>query len=182
MRPALFETERLFASDWDVDRDAAAAHAMYADAEVVRFIPGLLSESVEQQRERLEALIARDAELGFPFGGFPFFRRDDESFVGLGLLQPLRGADREWIEGVIEVGWHLPRPCWGHGYATEIGRALLARGFAHLDVDVIHAVVDPDNHSSHAVARRLGMALTGRTDRYYGMELELYEMRRPPAR
>jgi RimJ/RimL family protein N-acetyltransferase len=36
------------------------------------------------------------------------------------------------------------------------------------------AVVKPDNHPSQAVCRRLGMHHVGRTDRYYGVPLEVF--------
>ena len=32
------------------------------------------------------------------------------------------------VEGaqVVEIGWHLERASWGHGYATEAARGVLA--------------------------------------------------------
>ncbi len=49
---------------------------------------------------------------------------------------------------------------------------LLSIGFDQLVVDRIHAVVDPRNPRSMAVAERIGMKHVGRTDRYYGLPLE----------
>jgi RimJ/RimL family protein N-acetyltransferase len=45
-------------------------------------------------------------------------------------------------------------------------------------VDEVLAVVRPDNDRSLAVCRRLGMEHLGRTTRYYGLELELFRVRR----
>jgi RimJ/RimL family protein N-acetyltransferase len=48
-------------------------------------------------------------------------------------------------------------------------------------LDRVIALVDPDNARSLAVCRRLGMAHLGRTDRYYGLLLELFELVRTDA-
>lgn len=69
----------------------------------------------------------------------------------------------------------------GKGYASEMGRALLALGFHEHPADVLHAVVEPPNEPSMAVARRIGMEHVGRTARYYGLELEHLVARRAPA-
>jgi RimJ/RimL family protein N-acetyltransferase len=180
-RPEIFVTPRLVASRWDPARDAEAAYAIYSDPEVVRFIGNRPATSVEDQRERLMQVLERDVALGAPFGGFPLFTREGWTLVGTALIQPLRDAERRWLEGEIEIGWHLGRAFWGRGYATETGRALIAYGFAELDVDALHAVVDPGNPRSCAVAKRIGMSHVGTTDRYYGDELEHFVIGRSDA-
>ncbi|MGH9155395.1 MAG: GNAT family N-acetyltransferase [Acidimicrobiales bacterium] len=37
----------------------------------------------------------------------------------------------------VEVGWALRRPCWGQGYATEIGNAGLEFAFTNLGVRAV---------------------------------------------
>ena len=58
------------------------------------------------------------------------------------------------------MGWHLHPDAWGHGYATEAARALVAREFA-AGTSEIYAVVSPGNEPSMAVCRRLGMDARG---------------------
>lgn len=176
----LFETERLLARPWDPERDAEAAFEMYGDPEVTRHIGGSPEPDVETMRERLRAICARDAVLGEPFGSFALFERASSTLAGATLLRPLPdgpGPDFRFTED-IEIGWHLPQRVWGMGYATEAGRAVLARAFALLDVDRVHAVVVRDNPRSIAVTRRLGMRHVGMTSRYYGRELEHFEITR----
>ena len=43
----------------------------------------------------------------------------------------------------------------------------------------IVAVVLPGNDPSVAVTRRLGMEPTGRTDRWFGLEMDSFRLRRP---
>ena len=172
-RLRVFETERLFASRWIPAQDAEAAYAIYGDPEVVRFIGGEVMPSVEAQRERLEAMLERDRGRPEGMGGLPLVRRKDGLIIGLALIKPLPDADRVDTED-IEIGWHLGRAHWGQGYATEAGRALLRYGLDALGLDTVYAVVDPPNHRSLAVARRLPMRALGRTELYYGCSLELF--------
>jgi RimJ/RimL family protein N-acetyltransferase len=61
----------------------------------------------------------------------------------------------------LEIGWAIRREFWGHGYATEIGRAGLAFAF---DVLKMHAVVSctvRHNARSRAVMERIGMRYAG---------------------
>jgi RimJ/RimL family protein N-acetyltransferase len=173
----ILETPRLLFREFEVS-DAEAAFAMYGDAAVMEFIgPNNVTASVEQQREKLIAIRAKYAAFGEPFGAFALVERATGELVGTGLLKPLPDANGTNTED-IEIGWHLARRCWGRGYATEAGRALAARGFDRLPVDVLNIVIHPGNERSVAVARRLGAAFRGRTARYYGQELELFQLER----
>ena len=46
---------------------------------------------------------------------------------------------------------------WGHGFATEAGRACLEWGFRQFDLPYLNAMIQPDNARSIRVAERLGM-------------------------
>lgn len=168
----VFETERLRARDWSPD-DAEAAYQIYRDPEVVRFLGSVPRPvaSVGEQRQRVERWIGiNDAFAGIGYGMWAL-ETHDGTLVGMTLLKPLPNADE------VEVGWHLGRAHWGRGYATEGARAAIERGFTTCGLDVIHAVLVKENEASAAVARRLGMAYQGSTDRYYDRWLELYAIR-----
>ncbi|MFN2625571.1 MAG: GNAT family N-acetyltransferase, partial [Mycobacteriales bacterium] len=94
--------------------------------------------------------------------------------VGAVILNPF--PDIEPTE--VEVGWHLGRAYWGNGYATEAGAAALDHGFQTVGLDRIFAVVYSENARSLAVCDRLGMTHHGSTDRYYGVDLELFTIDR----
>jgi ribosomal-protein-alanine N-acetyltransferase len=55
----------------------------------------------------------------------------------------------------VEVGWRLAREHWGHGYATEAGRAALEFGFERLGLEEIVAFTVP---RQRCVAARDGAA------------------------
>lgn len=150
---------------------------MYGDPEVVRYIGNDLRESVDSTRELLGLILERAPTLPKGMGSFPLVLRETGEIVGAGLIKPLPDSDGERTDD-IEIGWHLVRRHWGHGYATEAGLALLEWGFVELDLPVLHAVVDEPNTASHAVARRLGMNDVGTTDAYYGHVLRHYVLER----
>jgi RimJ/RimL family protein N-acetyltransferase len=172
MRDIIFETDRLRARPWTTsESDVADAFAMYSDPEVSRFIRDAPEESLESQRALLERVIQRYRELG---GGYGFWAVEEKAsgrIVGASMVKPVPGHEH------IEVGWHLARPAWGKGYATEAARGAIAYGFEKLGLERIVAVVHPDNARSLAVARRLGMAHTGRIHAY-DQELELFVLER----
>ena len=61
------------------------------------------------------------------------------------------------------MGYAIARAHWGKGYATEIGRALIAHVWATYDWDAIHAEVLEDNPASMRVLEKLGFQATGPT-------------------
>lgn len=102
-----------------------------------------------QAAERLKGNEREWQERGH--GMMAVLRRDDGTFLG-------RSGLRHWPEfGEVEASWSFYPRFWGHGYATEAGRASLDFGFANLDVPYITAMIQPENLASLAVAGRLGM-------------------------
>jgi [ribosomal protein S5]-alanine N-acetyltransferase len=77
---------------------------------------------------------------------------------GTGELVGRGGLSRAHIAGRdrLEIGWVLHRKFWGHGYATEIGRAGLAFAFEELDADEVVSYTEARNTRSRAVMERLG--------------------------
>lgn len=168
----IFETARLRARDWQ-DRDLPTHFEMYSDPQVVQFIGMEPLQTLDDSKKHLER-IARLVQRYRPgLGGWCLEHKDSGEVVGLVLLKNLPDADGG-LTADIEVGWHLARRHWGHGYATEAGQGALAYGFETMGLDRIHAVVNTRNEASMAVAHRLGMVHQGTTDRYYGQTLEWF--------
>jgi RimJ/RimL family protein N-acetyltransferase len=84
------------------------------------------------------------------------YDRSTGALVGRGGLSRahVAGQDR------LEIGWALLRTCWGHGYATEIGRAGLAFAFDELAADEVVSYTEARNARSRAVMERLGFQYT----------------------
>ena len=79
-------------------------------------------------------------------------RRSDGAFLGMCGLHRQSSRPQD-----VEIAWRLAYEHWGHGYATEAGRAWLAYGFETLGLDRIISMTDETNARSLAVMRRLGL-------------------------
>lgn len=84
-------------------------------------------------------------------GGAPFV-----GFVGL-AVPSFEAA----FTPCVEIGWRLAHDAWGHGYATEAARAVLADGFARVGLDEIVSFTAVVNERSQRVMQRLGMSYAG---------------------
>ncbi|QYX82457.1 GNAT family N-acetyltransferase [Streptomyces akebiae] len=142
-------TERLLLRDWR-ESDLAPWAAMNADPEVREHFPDVLT------REQSDASAARfQTDLDRRgWGWWAVEVRATGRFIGFAGLDPV---DEDMPFSGVEAGWRLARTAWGHGYATEAGRAVVDFGFEHLRLPEILAVTTAGNLRSQAVMRRLGM-------------------------
>ncbi|MFA6297615.1 MAG: GNAT family N-acetyltransferase [Nocardioides sp.] len=58
-----------------------------------------------------------------------------------------------------ELGYRLRRTAWGHGYASEGSRALLAHGFETVGLDRVWATTMAVNTGSRRVLEAIGLSL-----------------------
>ncbi|MGO9900298.1 MAG: GNAT family N-acetyltransferase [Solirubrobacteraceae bacterium] len=64
---------------------------------------------------------------------------------------------KDAANATCEIGWTLHPDHTGSGYMTEAARAVLRIAFHDLGLHRASAVLDPRNHTSAALCRRLGM-------------------------
>jgi RimJ/RimL family protein N-acetyltransferase len=167
-----FDTERLRIRLWTRDEaDLDRIFDTYRRWEVARWL-GAIPRAMASRDEAVGAVDRWAARSDGPLGVWAVEVRESGLVAGTVLLVRLPESDE------VEVGWHLHPDSWGNGYATEAARDAIEHGFAQA-VQQIYAVVRPDNEPSLAVCRRLGMRALGRTDRWYGTELEAFVIGRP---
>ncbi|MEO8753397.1 MAG: GNAT family N-acetyltransferase [Casimicrobiaceae bacterium] len=149
------------------DGDLDDLHAMDGDDRVMRYIgTGLPGRTRQQAADALGRMITYSA--GHPgYGLLHASRRDDGYFVGGCGLFPLPDTDD------IEIAYRLRHDCWGHGYATEMARAVLEHGFAALQLPRIVGVAYPENLPSQGVLRKIGMRDDG-TAVHYGRTMRVF--------
>lgn len=126
---------------------------LYADPEVARHVGGV--QTREQAAQTFDERILRYYDANPGLGIWATFEREGGAFVGLHLLNHIRGAE------FLQVGYTLRRSMWGRGYATEMARAVLRHGFRTLHLPIVHAIVNLDNPSSMKVLAKLGMRREG---------------------
>lgn len=65
-----------------------------------------------------------------------------------------------------EIGWGVDPDMWRMGYGSEIGKALLALSFEHLNAEQVWCKVMAGNAASAKLARRIGMRLDQTLENY----------------
>ena len=155
MDDGLIETERLRLEP-QVAEDADEMAVVLGDAALHRFIGGT-PPTVDDLRERF----ARQGSGRSPDGDEEWWnwtvrRRSDAIAIGTVQATIVDGGR------AADVAWVIGTPWQGRGHATEAARAmvtwLLDRG-----VRTVHANIHADHAASMWVARKSGLAPTGRT-------------------
>lgn len=148
---AELRTERLLLRQWR-DEDYEPFAALNADPETMRYFPEPPSRD-ESNRLANRARRQIDEE---GWGLWAVEVVGGASFIGfVGLSRP---SFEEHFTPAVEVGWRLAREHWGHGYATEGGRAALGHGFGVLGLEEIVSFTSALNEPSWRVMERLGMS------------------------
>ena len=164
------ETARLTLRPWS-DEHLGALAVINADPEVTRYLGGRPFGPAESAALS-ERLVAHWERYGY--GLWAVVERGSGETLGFaGLSHPVFIPE---LAGEVEVGWRLDRGAWGKGYATEAGVEAIRWAFGELGLARVVAIIDPDNAASLAVARKLGLAPSGRVVHpERGTPLELFE-------
>ncbi|MCW5735694.1 MAG: GNAT family N-acetyltransferase [Enhydrobacter sp.] len=133
--------------------DLKAMHALYGDAENLRYWGMDPSGSVENTRKMMRWHIA-----AAPRQYTIWAVEEKKSKRIVGMINYFR---RDMRERRVEVGWLILPAMQGKGYMTEAGRALLRYLIDTLKVHRVEALIRPENKPSAALAKRLGFRLEG---------------------
>ncbi len=147
-------TDRLRLERWDATAHTPALAAINALPEAVRYLNDAIPYTREDTERQSERFTRHWAEYGFGLWAATVVATG-ETIGFVGVAHPL------WFPGLaheVEIGWRLHPDAWGHGYATEAGRAALDAARDQLELTRIIAVIDSGNAASLAVAGRLGMS------------------------
>jgi RimJ/RimL family protein N-acetyltransferase len=178
----VIRTERLLLRRWR-DDDVAPFAAMNADPVVMEhFVSTLSAEETAAFVERIESAFE---ERGY--GLWAVEVPGVASFIGfVGLAYQDFEAP---FTPAVEVGWRLAQEHWGHGYATEGGRAAVRFAFEDLGLPDIVSMTAVGNTRSRHVMERLGLTRDPNDDFDHpavppGHAIRrhvLYRLRRTPA-
>lgn len=126
--------------------DAPAAHEIYRDELVMRWVGTGPVTRAEQTAAMLGGYIEHQRKYGFSF--WAVLLRDGGQLIGDAGLY--RRGDR------VELGYTLGREHWGRGYGTEAARTCVDAAFEKLGIGRVEALVRPENIASAAVLAKLG--------------------------
>jgi RimJ/RimL family protein N-acetyltransferase len=167
----ILETERLVLRPWRHD-DAPRLLDILSRIEVMKWLgdgPPQLMKDLDEAHARIDRYAERSATP--PHGIWAIEPKAGGAPRGTAMLVPL--PNRE--DGEVEIGWHLHPDSWGHGYASEAARAVLAHGFG-TGLPEILAVTHLGNSASQSVCRRIGMTHLGVVEKWYEGPSELFRI------
>lgn len=136
--------------------DLEAAHRVYGDAEVMRYV----GEGGPVDRGRSAEMIAEhrahQARHGFAF--WAVIERATGALIG--------DAGLEVTEHGVELGYTLGRPWWGRGLATEAAQLCLDAAVGPLTLPRLVALADVHNPASARVLEKIGFRRRGTTQAF----------------
>jgi ribosomal-protein-alanine N-acetyltransferase len=144
------QTDRLILRRWR-EADLAPFAVLNSNPRVCQFLPGPLTR---EQSDDLASRIAANFDR-YGFGLWAVEVLGGEPFIGfIGLSVP---RFESHFMPCVEIGWRLSSDHWGHGYATEGARAVLAFAFDVAGLREIVSFTVPDNTRSRRVMAKVGM-------------------------
>ena len=162
------ETERLILRHLTA-HDVDAILAVIGHVEAMKYYPKTFSrDDAGQWVTRNQERYRNDG-----YGLFAVVLKSDGEVIGdCGLV-------RQEVEGetLLEVGYHLRRDQWGHGYATEAARACMTYAFGNLRAEKIVSLIRAENLPSRHVAERNGMKVE-RQVMFHGLSHLMYAITR----
>ena len=147
--PVTLRTARLVLRPWR-ESDRAPFAAMNADPRVMEHFPAVNTRA--ESDAGFDRITAKMSAQGF--GLWAVEIPSSAEFIGFVGLNP---ADALLGRPVLEIGWRLAAAYWGHGYATEGGRASLAHAFDVLGQDEVVSFTTTANQRSRHVMEKLGL-------------------------
>jgi ribosomal-protein-alanine N-acetyltransferase len=134
--------------------DADALFALHSNAYVLRY----WDAPPWTERARAERFIATCGRMAEEGSGarLAMDRASDQAFIGWCSLTRWNPDYRS-----ASMGYCLDDAAWGHGYATEAGRAVLQWAFDALDLNRVQAETDTRNAASARVLEKLGFVREG---------------------
>ncbi len=142
------ETERLIVREQTLD-DLDDLAAILCDPETMAYYPRAYTR--REARGWIERQIRLYEERGF--GLWALVAKHGGEFVGQCGLTPQQVDGKE----EIEIGWHVMRPLWRRGYASEAAAACRDYGLSTLGLGRLISLVSVANQPSAGVARKIGM-------------------------
>jgi len=137
--------------------DAEVWTTFCADAESIEFFPLLKSETPKEAAAKwVQSQLERYAQNRY--GLQALILKDTGEFIGMcGLLtQEVEGKQE------LEVGYHVLRKHWGHGYAPEAAKLFIDYAFGTGQANSVISIIDVGNVKSQRVAGKNNLGLEKR--------------------
>jgi len=159
------ETERVALRRF-TEADVDLLFELDGDPDVMRFLSGGKPTPRDVIQHEILPRFLHSYERGEGFGYWAAMEKTSGDFLGWFSFRPPAAA----VPNEVELGYRLRKAAWGRGYATEVSRALIRKGFTELGLRRVIATTYQDNLASRRVMEKAGMTLV-RTFRFTPADL-----------
>ncbi len=149
----LLESERLILRELG-QADAPTLFEYFRDPEYTKFVSFDLHTSVEQTKGFIALMTNMYQQNDSIRWGIQL--KESKQLVGTAGLHFWKRDIR-----CAEVGYHVGRPYWGRGFATEVLRALVDFGFHRMNLNRIEGRHNAGNDASGRVMEKVGFQKEG---------------------
>jgi len=162
-------SERLYLREISED-DLHLLFELHRDAEVMEYIrpPETTIEETAVTFKRIQSTNKYKEGLGL----WMCHENSSDLFIGWFILKNLDDTDD------IEIGYRLHKKFWGKGFATEMSKVLLKKGFENPKLEKIVGATHPANKASQHVLEKIGMKFA-RIQHVYRTDAWIYECFNP---
>jgi RimJ/RimL family protein N-acetyltransferase len=150
----ILETDRVRLVDFD-QSDATFLEDLDSDPEVMKHLTGGRASTKEEIEATMGRVLALKEMFSPKFGVWLAFEKSSNEFMGWFLFRPDKKNPTDLDN--IELGYRLKKKFWGQGFATEVSKAIVERGFKELNLKSIFAITLKANLGSQAVMKKVGM-------------------------
>ena len=151
------KTERVLLREFTME-DVDLLAELDSDPAVTRYLTGGIATPRAVIAESLLPACLRYYDRADGYGFWAAIDQASGDFLGRFLFRPRAGCP----PGEVELGYRLRQAAWGQGYATEVSRALIRKGFTELGVQRVVASTYQDNLGSRRVMEKCGLTLVRR--------------------
>ncbi len=168
----MIETERLLLTPHSATQ-LEILHPILTNATTMGFWPRPFTP--QEATGWAERAAAHHAEFGFG-RMVARLRRTGEVIGDCGIMRTTVNG-----QAVVDLGYIIHHPHWGHGYATEAATALRDHAFGTLGLQWLHANMAFDHTASRHVAEKIGMVRVDEflNERNRGIHTFLYALENP---
>ena len=135
--------------------DANLLKDLDSDPEVMLYLNGGRSSTDEEVSSTLERILGFREKYSGRFGLWKAFNKVTDEFMGWFLFRPDK-KDPDNVKS-IEIGYRLKKKFWGQGFAPEVSRALMIKGFSELGVETVWAKTLLLNTKSQNVMKKINL-------------------------
>lgn len=149
--------------------DVDSLHCILSGEGVLRYFPRTDPPSRERVQRLVMGILSHWQERGY--GLWAVESQSNGELIGRCGLQYLPDTEE------VEVDFVLGKKFWGHGFATEAGRASLRYGFEDLKLARVVGIVHTENAASRRVLEKLGLEVVEQRN-FWGMDCYRYAIER----